>query len=783
MKKIKHNQQSLSEFLAELLVDNPWKSLLIGLLLVIGLSAGMSMIKADFTYRVWFQESDPYLQRFDDFERHFGNDENLAVVIHSPSGVFDRETIALVQDVTRELWQVPEVIRVDSLTNFNWTDAKEDELIVGPLFPPEKELSETLLETNHDKVMAHEILPGYMVGRNGQTTVVYAQLQPAIGGSPNFKEVTLAARKIIAKHNGSGDHVLRLTGSAAITYAFEELGQTDMAKVMPAVMGIIILLLLIAFRRISGVVLPFVVILSSTVMALGASGFIGLRFNNITSAVPPILIAISIADAVHIMSTYFHNMRAGFQRRKAAKLAVSTNLAPTLLTSVSTMIGFFSYTTSEVMPIMEMGVMAGLGTFFAWIATLLILVPLLVLLPLKIKRSGAFAKHDVPNIFAVRYARWLAAWRMPIIVTVLCITATGIYFAAKSDVNSDPLRYFSETVPVRAANEFAESHIGGMQAIEIVIDSGRDEGIKDPGLLRRVEAFQTWLQSRSWIDTTISLIDIIKDTNRALFGGDQAAYRLPETKEIVAQEIFLYTMGLPQGMDLNNRMSLDNRSLRLTAMSKLHDSKTVLQKISEIENKAKEMGLTAWVSGKMPLTHSINPAVVYSFFSSIAMAFAFIVVLMILVLRSFKLGLLAMIPNLVPLVFGAATMTLLGRQLDIGTVLVASTCLGIAVDDTIHFLVKYNQHIKKGATSEIALAQTLTSSGQALIVTTVILVSAFGCFSFASFMPNVNFGILTSIVLSLALLLDLILLPALLVGQKKEVTVSIERVGKVPTPV
>ena len=286
MTAIPSYQQPLSTWAAKLLVNNPWKSLLVGVMLVIGLSAGISMIKADFTYRVWFHDSDPYLQRFDDFERHFGNDENLAVVIHSPSGIFDRESIKLVQDVTRELWLVPEVIRVDSLTNYNWSDAAGDVLTIGPLFPPEYELTDEMLAANRIKVMAHEIIPGYLIGPDEQTTVVYAQLQPAIGGSPNFKDVTLAAREIVTRHTGSGDHELRLTGTTAITYAFEELGQTDMAAVMPVVIGLIVFLLLVTFRKISGIVLPFVVIISATVMVLGVAGLFGLRFNNITSAVP-----------------------------------------------------------------------------------------------------------------------------------------------------------------------------------------------------------------------------------------------------------------------------------------------------------------------------------------------------------------------------------------------------------------------------------------------------------------------------------------------------------------
>ena len=768
MSKPESIQQPLSSWFAKLLVENPWKLLIVGLLIVVGLSAGMSKIKADFTYRVWFNESDPYLKRFDNFERAFGNDENIAIVVHSKSGIFDAESIKLVQGVTHDLWLVPNVIRVDSLTNYNWTDASDDLLQVGPLFPNEMELSGNVLEQKRAKAMAHEILPGYLISKDERTTIIYAQLEPAIGGSPDFKKVTLAAREIVERYSGFGDHELYLTGTTPITYAFEEAGQQDMGAIMPLTMGFIVLLLLLAFRRASGVLLPFVVIICGAVMAFGVSGYIGLSFNNITSAVPPILIAIGVGDSVHILTSYFRNRRFGHVRSKAAELAASTNFTPTLLTSLSTMIGFFSFASSEVKPILEMGVMAGVGALFAWLATMLILIPLLALLPINVKRSAADEKLDVPGVFVLRYVQWLTAWRAPVIFVAIAIIAIGGYAAIGSEVNSDPLRYFAKDVPVRVANEYAEKNVGGMQAIEIVIDSGKSEGIKTPDFLQKVESFQSWLDSQAWVDSTVSLVDILKDTNRALYGGDQSAYRIPESDSIIAQELFLYTMGLPQGVDLNNRMTLDNRSLRLTAMSTLHDSVTVLEKIDEIEAKAKTFGLSAWVTGKMPLTHSINPAVVHSFFYSIGAAFAFITLLMMFVLRSFKSGLLSMVPNIVPLAFAAAAMSLLNRPLDIGVVMVASTCLGIAIDDTMHFLVRFHRNIQRGAAPDIAVAQTIAQCGVALFITTLILVAAFGCFALASFMPNVNFGILTAIVLSSALVLDLTLLPAFLLSPSKK---------------
>jgi hypothetical protein len=334
-------------------------------------------------------------------------------------------------------------------------------------------------------------------------------------------------------------------------------------------------------------------------------------------------------------------------------------------------------------------------------------------------------------------------------------------------INSDPFKYFADDVHTRVANEFAEEKLGGMSAIEIAVDSGKPDGIKDPAFLGKVEAFEEWLKDLDYVTKTVSIVDIIKQTNRALNGGDQAFYTLPDNQELIAQELFLYTMSLPQGMDITNRMTLDNDMLRLTVMTTLHDSHQSLIEMRKMEEKAAGLGLDAEVTGKMPLYHNMNPYVVNAFLTSISMALVLVAILMVFTLGSFRIGMLSMIPNTVPLIFGGAFMTLLNKPLDIGTVLVTSTCLGIAVDDTIHFLSNYNRWRRVGSSPVHAVAHVITHTGPALLVTTLVLVMAFSTFAFAAFVPNINFGIITAIVLTSALFTDATLLPAILLLKKQ----------------
>ncbi|MCB1042452.1 MAG: MMPL family transporter [Acidobacteria bacterium] len=780
-------KKTLSMKTADLILRFPKSAMLLGLVMAVLAIPGVTRLQSDFTYRIWFRDGDPLLETFDRFERRFGNDEAVAVVIHSPSGIFDTESTTLLQNLTKDMWQVAEIIRVDSLTNYNWTHAEvvdgEDELFVDPLIPDpdDQALTEEVLKERESVAVNHEVIPGYLVSQDGKTAVIFARLKPAIGGSPDFEKVIQGTREKIKAYEGLGDHEFYLTGNAAVTQTFKEVTQQDMQVMVPALLGAIVLFLLFFFRRLSGMLMPLIVIVASISITMGLSGWLGIKINNLTAIVPHILIAIAIADAVHIMVTFFQFRQKGLERLEAIRGTLVKNLQPTLLTSISTAIGFFSFATAKITPIMSMGVLAGVGTLIAWVVTILVLSPMLALIPINIKQKPEEKRTFEPSTWSLSYTRWLQQWRTPVLILFAVFSVISLYVASRNVVNSDPFKYFAPSVPTRVANEFIEENLGGSMGLEIVVNSGEKDGIYEPEFLNKVDVFQDWLNELPYVTKTVSLVDIVKQINRSLHNEAQEAYVIPDDRGLIAQELLLYTMGLPQGMELTDRMTLDYDMIRLTAMWTLHESRTSLVEMKRIEAKAAELGLNAYVTGKTPLWHGLNPYVVGTFIVSISLALVLVSILMVVVFRSVRLGLLSMIPNTVPLIFGGAIMTILNKPLDIGTVIVASVCLGIAVDDTIHFLSNFNRWRQSGADTSYAVAQVITHTGPALLVTTVILVAGFGTFAFASFVPNINFGIMTAIILTTALIADFTLLPAMLLRsqpQESESSVLLDAEGQ-----
>jgi uncharacterized protein len=758
---------------AGFITRRPGRALLLGLVCFGAIAAGLPRLKANFTHTAFFKGNDPALLRFEAFERKFGNDDAVVVVVHSPSGIFDVESATLLRELTARMWQVPEVIRVDSLANFQWVHAKGDEIEVEPLLPDQGPLTPQILSQRRAIALAHETIPDYLVSRDGNTALVYARIKPAFDKLADPAAITAETRKLAAEFR-RGDHDIHLTGSPIVTSAFQETSSHDTGILVPLLLLMVLLFLVASFRRFGGVVMPLTVIIVSVIASLAVGAWLGLELSVVTMTLPQVMIAVCVADAVHLLAVFYQARRRGLARKDAAYFSLHKNFIPTILTSVTTAAGFFSFATAKLPPILALGVMAGTGTLLAWFVTYLILGPLMVKWPGR-EPAGATnditGEHETLKAATARTTGYVAAikrWRWAIIGGTLAIFVGGMALTLRNSVNSDPFKYFRKGYPLRVAQDFVMTRLNGVVNFEFVVDSGAEDGIKDPAFLRKVEEFERQAAALPGVTKAVSVVDIIRQTHRSLNGGDQAFYKLPDNRDAVAQELLLYTMGLPQGMDVNDRISVRNDAIRVTLIGTITESNAAVATAERLEQMARDLGLDAKATGKNMLYQSMNESVVVSFIQSLVIAFVLIGVIMLVSFRSWKLGLLSMIPNVLPLVIGGAVLRLIGQPLDIGTVLVASVCLGIAVDNTIHIMSNFTRHTRQGDTPEQALGKLMAHTGPAMIITTLVLVAGFGTLAFGTFIPNVFFGIMTATILSTGLIADMVLLPALLLSVRPE---------------
>jgi uncharacterized protein len=736
----------------------PWLAFTMGLALVVGLAAGMRHLHADFTHKGFFWSDDPKLLRLDAFERRFGNDDMVLLAVKSPSGIFDLESAALVQEITRKMWQVPEVIRVESISNFNWVHSQGDDIVIEPLLP--EALTPEILAQRRQVALAHETLPNYLISRDGNVTVVMGRIKPGLDAPPDAPRITRAVRQIAAEAQ-RGDHEIHVSGGPPMTFAFEEITQTDLQRLVPMALGIAALFLTLLLRSVAGVLLPFVAVFGAVLAAFGFAGWTNLVQTAMSTAVPSILIAVGIADTVHILVTFLEELRRGRPRLEAAHYALTKNLLATFLTCVTTSIGFFSFVTANLKPVGVLGMMAGIGALAAWLIAQLMVGSLLFILPIK-------ARPLPPERLAATERRasslvdFIARHRIGVIVTTAVLSAGALLFALGIDVNSDPVKYFRKDIPVRVANEFMEKTMGNARSFELVVSAGEEDGIKDPAFLAKVDSFQTWLEKQPHITRAVSILDILKSTHKSLHGDKPEEYRLATDKQVVAQELLLYTMGLPQGMDVNDRITVKNDALRITVLNTILTSREAVATIERIVTQGKALGLEVEATGKYYLYQQTNEYVVDSFLNSLLSATLLIGVIMMVFLRSVRLGLISMFPNIVPLFAGGALLRLLGQPLDMGTVLVASVCLGISIDDTSHVLANFAYHRRQGIPPNQAMRLVMSHTGPSLLSTNAILIASFASFGTATFVPNIYFGILTAFILTMALVADMFFTPALL---------------------
>lgn len=765
---------------ANFIVTKPYKALGLFFISLLLFLPGIFSIESKWSPRIWFDEDHPEIHKLNRFEQQFGSDTFISLGFYHPDGVFKNSVLKKIYQATEEMWQVKDVIRVESISNYNMIRAEEDDIIINPFledFNGDSQEASTLtpeaLTKLKNDALNDDVLPDFFLSKDSTYTILYAYLIPGLGGKePDFSEAVAQTRKLVQKYEGDGLKIF-MTGPAAGNDAFREVSASDNIKLIPFMFFFIILLLFLQFRSFSTIILALGLVGTTIGVTFGAMGHLGIIFNSLLAAIPGVLLAICIADAVHIFTSYFYFRDLKYHSLDALKLSLIKNFQPTLLTSISTGISFLSITHTDIAPIRDLGVLSGFGTLMAWLFTYLIIGPIMAILsprldkiPVKTFEFYKFFKKEMSATRKRASSRLMAnlinKFRWPIMLTFVVITGVSVYIAIQNEVNSDPMKYFHHSVPIRKAYDFTGTKLDGLRGIEFVVDSGKPEGIKEPEFLRKLDRFMNWMVADEDITRVRSVREIIKKMNQTLHQNKEDEYRIPDSSAAVGQLLFLYTVGLPQGMDLNNQFTLDNRYLRIKVSWKIETSKESELKRDFLLKKAKDFGLSMITGGNAPIYLSMNQKVVETFFSSMAMALCLVSLLLFVVYRDIFISLMAMLPNVIPLIFGGALMELLDKPIDIGTSIVSTVCLGIAVDDTIHFVSSYKQYRQQGLGAIEAITETFLVTGKALIITTVLLVTGFGSFVFADFVPNRNFGMLCAMILALALLTDLLFLPALL---------------------
>ena len=741
-----------------------WPVIAATLVLVALGSSGIARLEFSADYRIFFDEHNPQLLGLDALENTYGKNENVAFLIVPDDGdATSEDALSAAVWLTEAAWQTPYTRRVDSLANFQYTTADGDDLYVRDLVDP-LELSRAETRSRiRDIALSDPRIAGSILGRNGDVSVVNVTIElPEQGLLDAVAEVAEFARSLAdeAEQRFPGMD-LRTVGTVMVNQTFVEASIESQMIFLPASLLLMAVILGVLTRGWAGVAATGLVIVFSILASVGLGGWAGLPFSPPISPAPTIVLMIVVANCVHLLVALQQRLRAGDSKHDAIVESLRRNLHPVFLASLTTALGFLSMNFSEVPPYRHLGNFVAFGIGASFLLSVTFLPALLSLLPVRAvtdRRRRGFSM-DVLADFALRH-------RKPLFLGWLVIVPAMVLAIPRNELNDVLVHFFDESVEFRQDTDFMDEHLSGNTLLEYSLHASAEGGATDPLFLGEVSNFAEWYREQPPVRHVAVITDTFQQLNKSMHGDDPAAYRIPESQELAAQYLLLYELSLPQGLDVNNQIDRSRTATRVSVSAETLYSQELLELNARAE---------AWLDENAPHVASVNstgPAALFAYIGQRnirAMLIGTVVVLvaisaiLLFALRSLRLGLISIVPNLTPAVLGFGVWGLTVGQVSLSLSVVVAMTVGIVVDDTVHFLSKYRRaRLEDGRSPEDAVRYAFDTAGRALVTTTLVLVAGFLIFAFSPFVPTAQVGVLTAMIIGFALVADLSLLPALL---------------------
>lgn len=740
-----------------------WWILPATLILVLMAASGARFLGFSTDYRVFFSADNPQLVAFETLQNTYTKNDNVMFAVEPKDGkVFTRETLAIIEEITQDSWKIPYSLRVDSVTNFQYTWADGDDLIVQDLIENAESFTEDQLNKVQAVALAEPLLLNRLITQKSDITGINVTINLPNKSITETPEVTAFAREMSDRYKKKYPDInIYLTGVVFMDNAFNEAGEGDMKSLVPIMYGIVLIILAFSLQTFWGTFTTILIMAFSILTGMGLAGWSGILLTPISANAPTIILTLAVADSIHILVTLFYEMRHGKSKFEAIRESLRVNHQPVFITSVTTAIGFLSLNFSDSPPFRDLGNMVAMGVMAAYIYSVFFLPAMIAVLPLRVKAVSSSHNGWIDSLgdFVIHNRKSLF-WGMLATIIILAVQIPRIEIDEKFN------EYFDTRYQFRIDNDYVEEHLTGFESIEYSLKAGESGGISNPEYLKKVDAFAEWYRKQPGVMYVSTLTDTMKRLNKNMHGDDEAFYRLPDERDLSAQYLLLYELSLPFGLDLNNQINIDKSSTRFTAILESVSTREALN----LENSAQE-----WLEKNAPpemASHGASPLIMFShiamrnidsMMTGTLLALLLISAILVGVLRSFKLGLISTIPNLVPVFMTFGIWAVIVGHIGLAVSVVAPVALGIIVDDTVHFLSKYKRARQElGKSAEEAVRYSFHTVGTALFLTSIILVCGFFVLTFSGFRMNVHLGFMTTIAILCALAADFLFLPTLL---------------------
>jgi len=782
------------EAMGEHITQNPFKIILLIMIFSIALISNLPKITIDTSTEGFLHDSDPALVRYEAFKEQFGQDEKIMVVVRSKD-IFEISFLKKLQKLHAELENnIPHLNDITSLLNARNTRGEDDSLIVEDLFENFPQ-NDTELASIKKIAINSEMYQNLLF--NKEHTLATIILEPsAYEGSVGENELDgfgdestaedleflkdssksemVGTAQEIAKKFSSDDFDVFIAGSLAVNDFNKRAVQKDMQKFVKLVLLIMMIFLFIVFRRVSAVILPIFIVLISLLTTMGTMAYLGTPITIPTQILPSFLLAVGIGAVVHLLAMFFKHLNINGDKHKAISYSLGHSGLAIIMTSLTTAAGLLSFSTAAIAPIAELGLFAAVGIMIALVNTLILLPAILAILPIKPAKQKHIEKTQKMDKLLKSVAMFSVDHAKSIVAVSVVIIIASIFFASRVEFKHDPLSWQPDDSPIKLSTEIVDRELKGSVTMEVIVDTKKENGLYDSELLQKIDVIVRKAEAiendKYFVGKGWSVAEVLKEIHRALHENNQGYYAITDNDALIPQEFLLFENSGSDDLEdlVDSSFSKARITFKLPWMEAGEYEELSQELIGLMKNDLKtDVEIT--ITGMVPLFQRTLSAAMSSMATSYITAFILIAIMMMILLGSAKIGLVSMIPNVLPVIMALGFMSIVDMPLDMFTMLVGAIVIGLSVDDTVHFFHNFARYHHQGKGTKRAVQETMIGTGRALVATSVVLSLGFFVYAFASLSNLINFGILAGGSIAVALISNIILGPALLTLITKDI--------------
>jgi predicted RND superfamily exporter protein len=729
----------------------PWAVLL---LILTGVFATHTEgLDLDNTLTAWFPEDDPDYHIYREFQDDFSGNRNLVIAVEAED-VFSPHILDYITITVDDIEEVDFVDRVHSITNASRVTGTAEGIEVKPLLYGRGDGG---LAEIREYSLSNEMFRDDLVSRDGTLTTILVTFDEE--NADRERTRLLSEIRAIMENDPPRGIRVYYSGSMEISKEYDRFTLQNQRTFTPPLIVLIVLSILLLFRSIVKLMIILFVIAASLAWTVGIYSLMGYSFNVISGMLIPLIVILSISDSIHILEYHDEvSVRSTDPKRRFVG-TLAYIIRPCLATSLTTAFGLLSLLTSRVPAVQTFGLGAAAGILSAFLISI-VFVPLF----LSIVPARFHHRRESVWIGPLRSLhRFTHGHATPLCLLMILVSAAAIFGAARLEVNTNQMEFFHEESHIRRTADLFNDRLSGVFSVELHL-RGEADSMKEPEVLRAMEHLSGRLLDIPHVRKTTSLADHVKMINRELHGGDPAAYEIPDRRDLVAQELFLLFLSDRGRDDLLDIVASDYSRSRMTVKMESMSSDELVHICRRIGDEARavfrDTGVTPVLTGSGQLFSHLDRYLVESQIRSFTLAFVLVNVFMFVFFRSWKYGALSILPNLFPIFMVLGLMGFTGITLNVATVTVSSVALGIAADDTIHFISRFKRERReRGRDRTVSLEDATVHTGRAIVSTSLINILVFSILILSDFVPTVYFGSLVALTMVFALVGDLVFLP------------------------